>query len=272
MEWELAVYPNVLILIWQERRRKEKKEKQKERSWLWTMSNLDHWLAQICFPSFSSSGPANAGRRHAPWDGPRVVNSGWGGCCREGLGEKEQHLSITGFLSEFDKTQPQTKWLGSSLFHPLKTDFFPLWPLEPPLKGKLFPSWKMRFSWPLSLSLNIVYHGWYEKITQIRSYLKWSHGIWKMCKTNSTCSKPWLLNSQLVFFLLLKGVFINSYREKLLNPLLKFYGTILTVFSFTNMVSIDNKWTTDNCQRLKLKAAVGIELLPSICCRGVSSG
>lgn len=32
MEWELAVYPNVLILIWQERRRKEKKEKQKERS------------------------------------------------------------------------------------------------------------------------------------------------------------------------------------------------------------------------------------------------
>lgn len=65
---------------------------------------------------------------------------------------------------------------------------------------------------------------------------------------SSPCSKPWPINSRLVFFLPLKGVFINSSKEKLLSLLLKFYGTILIVFSFTNTVSTDNKSTTDNCQ------------------------
>lgn len=72
-------------------------------------------------------------------------------------------------------------------------------------------------------------------------------------------------------FLFLK-VFINSSREKYLIPFLKFYDTILIVFSFTSTVSIDNKLTIDNCQRHKSKKAVGIKPLMSICCRRFSSG
>lgn len=166
------------------------------------MADLDNWH-RFAYPHFPAQTQQMLGAMCAlRWPRGRELRGGGGG----------KHLSITCFLSEFDKTKPQTKWLGSTPFHQCKICFFLLWPSEPLLKGKLFLFCKMSISWPLALSLKIVYHE-YDKITQLHNSLKWSYQTWKTCNTNSPCSKPWPIHSRPVFFLFLKGVLINSSRD-----------------------------------------------------------